>query len=65
MGTVETKGLKKKNRGFMCEDVLMSRKWGGKEGDIEHGKNVANYCCDNKSAIIYELVFVEGTIFSS
>jgi hypothetical protein len=32
MGTVETMGLKK-NRGFVWEDVLMSRKWGGIEGD--------------------------------
>lgn len=32
MGTVETMGLKKK-QGFVWEDVLMSPKWGGIEGD--------------------------------
>ena len=46
---------KKKKQGFVWEGVLMSRKWGGIQGDREgHGKNVANYSWENKSAIIYE-----------
>jgi hypothetical protein len=59
----------KKNRGLCGEDVLMSRKWGGIEGARKGGggrnKNVANYSCENKSAIIYERVFVADTVFSS
>jgi hypothetical protein len=57
MGRVEKMGLKKK-QGFLWEDVLMSRKWGGggveRERQAGHGKNVANYSCENKSAIIYD-----------
>jgi hypothetical protein len=64
MGTAEKMGLKK-NRGFVWEDVLMSRKWGGIEETGGHGKNVANYSCENKSAIIYEWVFAADTVFSS